>query len=165
MNPKWEGVVHIPELNAMVAGQIPVLNAMAAGQDPCTWMLWQVRPLSAPPATECYGSVTWMQPIAFSCRLRDLHYSIDLGRNSQLPVGEYATLLEKVASSGRTIEFHPTEDWNFLVERLSSKLADTITFQLEDSIQFAWEKFSTSNRRMPFFLRKIQLLAGELRST
>jgi len=36
MNPKWEGVVHIPELNAMVAGQIPVLNAMAAGQDPCT---------------------------------------------------------------------------------------------------------------------------------
>jgi hypothetical protein len=34
--PKGEGVVHTPELNAMVAGQIPVLNAMAAGQDPCT---------------------------------------------------------------------------------------------------------------------------------
>jgi hypothetical protein len=36
INPKGEGVVHTPELNAMVAGQIPVLNAMAAGQDPCT---------------------------------------------------------------------------------------------------------------------------------
>jgi hypothetical protein len=36
INPKGEGVVHTPELNAMVARQIPVLNAMAAGQDPCT---------------------------------------------------------------------------------------------------------------------------------
>jgi len=36
INPKGEGVVHTPELNAMVAGQIPVLNAMAADQDPCT---------------------------------------------------------------------------------------------------------------------------------
>jgi len=59
------------------------------------------------------------------------------GRNSQLPVGEYAILLEKVASSGLRIEFHRAEDWNFLVERLSSKLADTITFRLEGSIQFA----------------------------
>jgi hypothetical protein len=36
INPKGEGVVHTPELDAMVAGQIPVLNAMAAGWDPCT---------------------------------------------------------------------------------------------------------------------------------
>jgi len=36
INPKWEGVVHTLEANAMVAGQILVLNAMAAGQDPCT---------------------------------------------------------------------------------------------------------------------------------
>jgi len=33
INPKGEEVVHTPELNAMVAGQIPVLNAMA-GQTP-----------------------------------------------------------------------------------------------------------------------------------
>jgi hypothetical protein len=35
-NTKGEEVLHTPELNAMVAGQIPVLNAMVAGQDPCT---------------------------------------------------------------------------------------------------------------------------------
>jgi hypothetical protein len=63
----------------MVAGQIPVLHAMAAGHAPCNCMLWQVRPLFAPPATACYGSVTCMQHIACSCRLHDLHYSIDLG--------------------------------------------------------------------------------------
>jgi len=63
----------------MVAGQIPVLHAMAAGQAPCNCMLWEVRPMLAPPATACYGGVTCMQHIACSCRLHDLHYSIDLG--------------------------------------------------------------------------------------
>jgi len=62
----------------MVAGQIPVLHGMAAGQAPCNCMLWQVRPLFPPPATACYGGVTCMQHIACSCRLHDLHYSIDL---------------------------------------------------------------------------------------
>ena len=64
----------------MGAGQIPVLHAMAAGQAPCNCMLWQVRPLFAPPVTACYGGVMCMQHIACSCRLHDLHYSIDLDR-------------------------------------------------------------------------------------
>jgi len=55
-------------------------------------MLWQVRPLSAPPAIECYGSVTWMQPIAFSCRLHDLHDSIDLGHAKIIPISNCITL-------------------------------------------------------------------------
>jgi len=62
----------------MVAGQIPVLHAMVAGQAPCNCMLWQIRLLFPPPVTACYGGVTCMQHIACSCRMHDLHYSIDL---------------------------------------------------------------------------------------
>jgi len=79
MHPRQAGVVHTPVLHAMVAGQIPVLHAMVAGQAPCNCMLWQVRPMFAPPATACYAGVTCIQHIACSCRLHNLHYSIDLG--------------------------------------------------------------------------------------
>jgi len=82
----------------------------------------------------------------------------------QLPVGEYGIILRKVSFSRATIEFHLAEDWNFLVERLGLKLADTITFRLEISILFAQETFASSGRRITFFLVKNQLLSGVLRS-
>jgi len=97
----------------MVAGQIPVLHAMAAGQAPCNCMLWQVRPLFPPPATACYGGVMCMQHIACSCRLHDLHYSIDLeilnfrSKNGIIP--------GKDSTSDRRIDIYLAEAQNFLV--------------------------------------------------
>ena len=41
-------------------------------------------------------------------------------------------------------------------------MAESIIFRAEDSIVSAWEKFSTSGLRMPFFVGKFQLPAGEL---
>ena len=87
-----------------------------------------------------------------------------LGQIPNFPFREYAILLGRDWSSGDRIQFHQAEDWNFLFGRLGSKLVDTIIFRLYDWTLFDWETFSTSNRRMPFFLGKIQLLAGELRS-
>jgi len=66
---------------------------MAAGQAPCNCMLWQVRPLFAPPVTACYDGVTCMQHIACSCRLHDLHYSIDLG------FSDFQLLVERCSST------------------------------------------------------------------
>jgi hypothetical protein len=48
-----------------------------------------------------------------------------------------AILLPKVATSDSRIELNLPQAQNSLVERLSLKLADTITFWLGDSILFA----------------------------
>jgi len=50
---------------------------------------------------------------------------------------ENAILLGKVPTSDSRIELYLAQARNFLVERLSSKLADIICFRPEDSILFA----------------------------
>jgi len=75
---------------------------------------------------------------------------------------ENAILLEEDSTSGRRIEIYLAEARNFPVGRLSSTVAESIIFRAEDSILSALEKFSTSGLRIPFFVGKFQLPAGEL---
>jgi len=97
------------------------------------------------------------------------------GRYYHLPVGRFNTiclrevlnfqsenaiLLEEDSTSGRRIEIYLAEACNCAVRRLSSTVAESIIFQAEDSILSAWDKFSTSGLRMPFFVGKSQLPAG-----
>jgi len=55
------------------------------------------------------------------------------------------------------IEIYLAEPGSYLLERLSSKLVETIIFRPEDSMLPAGEKFSTSGRRMQFLMGKFQL--------
>jgi hypothetical protein len=64
--------------------------------------------------------------------------------------------------SGWRSEIYLAQARNFLVGRLSSAVAESIIFRLQDAILSAWEKVSTSGLRMPFFVGKFQLLAGGL---
>jgi len=96
------------------------------------------------------------------------------GRYHHLPVGRFNTislrevlnfqsenaiLLEEDSTSGRRIEIYLAEARNFPVGGLSSTVAESIIFRAEDSILSAWEKFSTSGMRMPFFVGTFQLPA------
>jgi len=70
--------------------------------------------------------------------------------------------LGKFQLSGRRIEIYLAEPGSYLLERLISKLVETIIFEPDDSMLPAWEKFSTSDRRMQFLLGKIQLSGGRI---
>jgi len=59
--------------------------------------------------------------------------------------------------SGRRIEIYLPEPGSYLLGRLRSKLVQTIIFRPEDSMLPAWEKFSTSGRRMQFLMGKFPL--------
>ena len=65
--------------------------------------------------------------------------------------------LGKFQLSGPRIEIYLAEPGSYLLERLSSKLVDTIIFRPEDLMLPAWEKFSTSGRRMEFLIPNFQL--------
>jgi len=65
--------------------------------------------------------------------------------------------LGKYQLSGRRIEIYLAEPGSYLLKRLGSKLVETIIFRAEDSMLPAWEKFSTSGRRMQFVMGKFQL--------
>jgi hypothetical protein len=54
-------------------------------------------------------------------------------------------------------EIYLPERGSYLLERLSSTLVETNIFWPEDSMLPAWEKYSTSSRRMQFLLGKIYL--------
>jgi hypothetical protein len=66
-------------------------------------------------------------------------------------------LLRKFQLFGRRSEIYLAQPGSYLLERLSSTLVETDIFRPEDSMQPAWEKFSTSGQSMQFFLGKIQL--------
>jgi len=62
----------------------------------------------------------------------------------------------QVPTSSRSIVIYLAETKNFLVGRQSSMLVATIIFWTGDSILSGWETFSTTDRRMQFFLGNFQ---------
>jgi hypothetical protein len=67
------------------------------------------------------------------------------------------------STSGRRIEPDLAEVLNFLLGGLSSKLAETSIFRLEDSALPTWEKYSTSSQRIDLYLAEAQyILVGRL---
>jgi len=73
-----------------------------------------------------------------------------------------AILLEEDSTSGWRIGIYLAEARNFPVGTLSAMVAESIIFRAEDWLLSAWEIFSTSGLRMPFFVGMFQLPAGEL---
>jgi len=70
-----------------------------------------------------------------------------------------AILLGEDLTSGRRIEIYRAKAWHLPFGTLSLMVAEIIIFRAEDSTLSAWEKFSTSGLRIPFFVGKFQLLA------
>jgi len=66
-------------------------------------------------------------------------------------------LLPKIQLFRRRSEIYLAEPGSYLLERLSSTLLESNIFRPEDSMPSAWEKFSTSSRRMQCLLGKIRL--------
>jgi len=70
-------------------------------------------------------------------------------------------LFGKIQLSGRRIEIYLTDSGSFLLESHISIVVATIIFLPEDYLLSAWQKFSSSGRRMmQFFGRNFQLPAG-----
>ena len=96
-------------------------------------------------------------------------------RYSHLPAGRFNTiclreilnnwsksaiLLGKYSISCRRSEIYLAIARNFLVGRRRPTVVESIILRLEDAIQSAWEKVSTSGLRISFFVGKFQLPAG-----
>jgi len=66
-------------------------------------------------------------------------------------------LLGKFQLSGWRIEIYLPESWSYLLETPSSTVIETINSLPEDQELSAYEKFSTSGRRIQFLWGKFQL--------
>jgi len=118
-----------------------------------------------------FGPANWDSPSS-SSKFSSRRTEFKLDRTYHLPAGtlnipgcekiptsgwRIQFFVGKFQRSGQRIKIYIAETGSYLLERLSSTLAETIIFRPEDSMPQAWGKFSPSSRRMQFLLRKFQL--------